>query len=395
MSLEAETGGGCRPSFARIPIKPVVTLATLVTVIFLISYLPSSDAAEEPIAISAGAWIPDEPYEEGQPLEPGIPIYQMLGYYTEEDYDLQWNGYDTVLSGDPYMNDDDWWVYCIKDHAINEWIVDYLQVLSSVSEELACTNFIIENVNPEIRTITIAFENGWDELYAQGKGFTFVPTRLMDGDEVFWTIAEVADIYESESNLKEIPTPAKEGYRFTGWYEDPECTVPWEFMTLGDWLNLSGNIVETFPYLNRFIYAGWEELESPFTATSGSGTEDDPYSGTLEIKDETFVLENASYLPAEIWVESGTVFDVRLDEVPTPNTYALDEGFGLEVTLKPSTGCKIIGTATGHGDCNLVITSLSGEDDRITFHIVSDYPALEVLSDPTDPLFATITSSKP
>ena len=45
--------------------------------------------------------------------------------------------------------------------------------------------------------------------------------------------------------------PAREGWRFTGWYKDKECTVPWDFDT------------DTVDDDNVTLYPGWEKIEGP------------------------------------------------------------------------------------------------------------------------------------
>ena len=49
--------------------------------------------------------------------------------------------------------------------------------------------------------------------------------------------------------LLDVPEPpAREGYRFTGWYTDPSCEILW---------NVEARIIET----DMTLYAGWEKLE--------------------------------------------------------------------------------------------------------------------------------------
>ena len=137
------------------------------------------------------------------------------------------------------------------------------------------------------------------------------------------------------------------------------------------------------------------ESSYPFTATSGSGTEDDPFSGVL-----TSVggyISGYDYLPSEVWVYEGTTFNIALDGV-TMTKYNITDGFGLEIDYSATGGYNLAGVVSSLGDCSLMIRDsvvARGAIDSITFHIVPSYPTLEFLSDPTDPLCATIAYSKP
>ena len=354
----------------------------MVTVVFLVLQTPSSDAAEEATAISAGAWIPEEPYEDGQPLEPGIPLYQLLGYFIEEGYDVQWCADGTMFEKEPQMNGDFWWVYKVFDFGMREspWLIDYLYVLSSIGGPLTFVEFYIDTVDKDDLTIDLVFELDWESLFISQIDFTFVPTRLMVDGEVFYTVAEVQEAYDSLSNLSEIPEPTKEGYRFTGWYEDPECTVPWDFMTMSDWMDLSGSIVETFPYLNRFIYAGWEPLESYITATSGSGTAEDPYSGTISQSNPW----DWGYIPSDIYVEVGSSFDVALSSTSPSESFSVQDPLQIEDAGRM---VYLRGDVESTGECELTL------DGGIvtTFHFIQTYAELEFLSDPSDPLYASVS----
>lgn len=65
--------------------------------------------------------------------------------------------------------------------------------------------------------------------------------------------------------------PSREGFRFTGWYKDPELTQPWDFekdTVLG----------------NLDLYAGWEEETKEYTVTfdSRGGTQTEPATGITQ-----------------------------------------------------------------------------------------------------------------
>ena len=48
--------------------------------------------------------------------------------------------------------------------------------------------------------------------------------------------------------LAEPEPPTREGYRFTGWYQDENCIYPWNFQEM----NVSQSMT---------LYAGWEKIE--------------------------------------------------------------------------------------------------------------------------------------
>lgn len=101
----------------------------------------------------------------------------------------------------------------------------------------------------------------------------WVPTFFVSEGSMVGRITEIAEIYDDEYT-PDIPTVTRDGYTFTGWYEDPECTIPWEFMTTQDWLDLGGDFSSMNPV--RVLYAGWEPDSSAipelvFTSDPASG----------------------------------------------------------------------------------------------------------------------------
>lgn len=113
------------------------------------------------------------------------------------------------------------------------------------------------------------------------------------------------------------------------------------------------------------------------------GSEQNPYTG-----EATIPLVDGG----EVWVEVDTYvqFDVGR------NSYGFDgfEGSGLM-----NVGHALYGTVTTPGDYEIQYGSAGASDVPVydyvfTLHVVGDV-MLEFLSDPTDPLFATITFSKP
>ena len=58
------------------------------------------------------------------------------------------------------------------------------------------------------------------------------------------------DNVEDDEKITIPPKPARDGYSFTGWYTEPECTNIWDF-------NESPNIEEGSELV---LYAGWESI---------------------------------------------------------------------------------------------------------------------------------------
>ena len=119
-----------------------------------------------------------------------------------------------------------------------------------------------------------------------------------------------------------------------------------------------------------------------FIAAEPDGSEHFPYTGEATIS----LIDGW-----EAWVEVGTYvqFDAR-------NSYGFDgfQGSGLV-----NVGHALYGTVTTPGDYNIQYGPAGASDVPVynfvfTLHVVSDV-VLEFLSDPTDPLGATITYSKP
>ena len=149
-----------------------------------------------------------------------------------------------------------------------------------------------------------------------------------------------------------------------------------------DFIYFEGGSVLTFEFLIA------DEPMSPFIATTGSGTEDDPYSGVLTTTEN---LSDAEYIPSEIWVEVGTEFDVMLFGVVTraafPEDYfSISDGFGLEITSDINIRC-LTGTANIPGDCMLTSTPLGVVADSnwtVTIHIIQSYSDLVFTSNPSE-----------
>ena len=236
-----------------------------------------SDAVEEPINYTAQwAWIGSYPEE-------NVPLYQMMGYYNPDYQDFTWTGYDTVFVEEVYMNDDGRYVYHIRDPGLTEngWLWRYLDALSWASHYgILQIGFDLIEIDFETRELRMVFDVTWEDLYIATSGYTFVPTRFMVDGEVFWSIAEVAEAYEDGNYDLYVPTPTKDGYVFTGWYEDSSCSVPWTCMSIEDWKIMYNDGIENiFPELNRFIYAGWEPDPSAIPDLEFTS---DPSDGDIE-----------------------------------------------------------------------------------------------------------------
>ena len=170
--------------------------------------------------------------------DPTFSIKDTKGYYEVYDYNNPDN-----------RNEDNTWNLRLNNANVNmyeywmcllELFPDYLTPgFESWDEYNSTLELILEDLGPYIRQCT---------------PFNFIPTIfLVEGNE-YWRIVEVEEVY-TECAILEIPTPSKEGYTFTGWYEDPECTIPWTMLSYYDWLG--GSIFEDYMPA-RFIYAGWE-----------------------------------------------------------------------------------------------------------------------------------------
>ena len=144
---------------------------------------------------------------------------------------------------------------------------------------------------------------------------------------------------------------------------------------------LSGTATDDF-VINVFI-PGYETIFYFIAVEPELGSEQNPYTG-----EATIPLVDGG----EAWVEVGTYvqFDVGR------NSYGFDgfQGSGLM-----NVGHALYGTVTTPGDYEIQYGSAGASDVPVydymfTLHVVGDV-MLEFLSDPTDPLCATIAYSKP
>lgn len=123
---------------------------------------------------------------------------------------------------------------------------------------------------------------------------------------------------------------------------------------------------------------GWQIF-----STEGSGTQDDPYSGTV-----TSSYPAPGELPSEIWVFVGTTADMDLIDLIPEGTFDVDSGYGVSIqhSNKPSR-IYLGGIFDTVGDCVLSFTPYSGyglDPWTMTIHIVSTTPDLVFESNPSD-----------
>lgn len=185
----------------------------------------------------------------------------------------------------------------------------------------------------------------------------------------------VSDTYDDSSGTividYVIPTtrsPTREGYEFLGWGLDTsgsKTVMPGENLSeLGD--------VSSYKNGSRLtLYACWEKLESYITATSGLGTEDNPYSGTIGCTQPI----DSGYIPSDIYVEVGSVFNMSISS--GGQDYDVDEPLTM---INDRNSHILTGTASSAGTCRLM---LNGEIVT-TFHFVLPYSELTFTSSPED-----------
>ena len=275
---------------------------------------------------------------------------------------------DSVLSDVSYeLDDDGWYDFTIDWHGDRlDWYLDILGFLEQLpvlmeGSELQSSPLEVYNVDETNETIKFRVEmlSNYITLYP------WTPTYFVSEGRIVDITFEFADLYEDfEAEIPDDPT--REGYVFTGWYEDWDCTEPWGARTTYDWYELGSDL--DLPV--RYVYAGWEP---------DLGSEQFPYTG-----EATIPLQNGD----EVWAEVGTSVhfdqDAGYDFTGYEGSGLSQEGFTLEGTLTTPGEYVIAYGNPGSGAYHLMFT----------LHVVGDIP-LKFLSDPTDPLCATITYSKP
>ncbi len=87
---------------------------------------------------------------------------------------------------------------------------------------------------------------GWEKIEPSQKNYVVIFNYLIDNEYHSESV--------SEGNITAMPAkPFKEGYTFTGWYVDQDCTIPWDF--------------DNRVYSDLTLFAGWQvnTEEYPFT----------------------------------------------------------------------------------------------------------------------------------
>lgn len=87
---------------------------------------------------------------------------------------------------------------------------------------------------------------GWEKIEPSQKNYVVIFNYLIDNEYHSESV--------SEGNIAAMPAkPFKEGYTFTGWYVDQDCTIPWDF--------------DNRVYSDLTLFAGWQvnTEENPFT----------------------------------------------------------------------------------------------------------------------------------
>lgn len=87
---------------------------------------------------------------------------------------------------------------------------------------------------------------GWEKIEPSQKNYVVIFNYLIDNKYHSESV--------SEGNIAAMPAkPFKEGYTFTGWYVDQDCTIPWDF--------------DNRVYSDLTLFAGWQVKteEYPFT----------------------------------------------------------------------------------------------------------------------------------
>ncbi|GAA6427780.1 InlB B-repeat-containing protein [Dielma fastidiosa] len=87
---------------------------------------------------------------------------------------------------------------------------------------------------------------GWEKIEPSQKNHVVIFNYLIDNEYHSESV--------SEGNIAAMPAkPFKEGYTFTGWYIDQDCTIPWDF--------------DNRVYSDLTLFAGWQvnTEEYPFT----------------------------------------------------------------------------------------------------------------------------------
>lgn len=81
--------------------------------------------------------------------------------------------------------------------------------------------------------------------------------NLNYSDEIYFI-----DDYDNSIIKYQPQNPVREGYRFTGWYKDKECSELWDFDNdvISKAIETNSNNETIYHYKPTILYAGWEEM---------------------------------------------------------------------------------------------------------------------------------------
>ena len=166
--------------------------------------------------------------------------YGNQDVYPRSEFEMSFEGYFEILTGESTYSEDYWNCY--------QRLFEY-----SLAPGLA---YFETNHGTYRQPMMKLFMYDLDGEIT-GMSSSWVPTIfVVDGYE-WWRIVEVSEIY-NEVATQEIPEPTKEGYVFTGWYEDEECTIQWTEESMLSAENWSDSGVFAIYNPAHFLFAGWE-----------------------------------------------------------------------------------------------------------------------------------------
>ncbi|MDE5566027.1 MAG: InlB B-repeat-containing protein [Anaeroplasmataceae bacterium] len=190
--------------------------------------------------------------------------------------------------------------------------------LYAAKDEVASNNStkIADCSNTETsHSIDLGIENGYNYFYFDGTTCTgacylkslTITYSVEDTSATYYDVTfdsqngtDPKTIQVKENEVVAQPTdPKKEGYLFTGWYQDEECTEAWDFendTVTGD----------------KTLYAGWETdtysyavIDSTNFVSLSSGSGYTPYNGSHILKNSDDTRNEFSYMTNQIMVQSG------------------------------------------------------------------------------------------
>jgi len=177
-------------------------------------------------------------------------------------------------------------------------------VITALTAVVTLTSCNKESVNPKIseKEFIVTFETGWGDN-------AIVPQKVKEGGKV----------------TKPEKTPTQEGYNFTGWYKEMECTNEWKF---------DMDLVST----NTILYARWifdiHKLEPIDSGINIRMIEHSPQA--LQLNFSTKKMYPCCNFPIVFsWQLSSNIIDITFDGVfrsgicltlPGPATAGIDLG---------------------------------------------------------------------